>query len=153
MNTGKTRKGWIATIVAAAATVLFLTAGTAACSEADVTSENISNDADNFKIDRRIVFVNGITDEYLLVIEGKCSIDSDGTQLEVTCKIGPDEYKKHFLGLSDNVTYFVEQTVASDTDPYHYTVVFRPETIIPDIDVDTSGGSILPDPDEETDGN
>jgi hypothetical protein len=109
--------------------------------EADVASRNLSVAADQFEITRRIVFFNGITDTYLLQIDGLCSISADelDQQLEVTCKVGPDEYKKHFLGLSDNVSYFVEQTESATVDAFHYRVVFRPETIVPDIDVDTSG--------------
>lgn len=111
----------------------------AACtSEADVVSENLSKSADSFSVERRVVFVNGITDKYLLSIEGKCSIADDGNQLEVTCKVGEEEYKKHFLGLSDNVTYFVEQLEGKKEDPFHYKVIFRPESIIPDIDLQTS---------------
>ena len=86
-----------------------------------------------------MVFFNGITDTYLLTIEGYCSIqDADG-QLEVTCKVGEDTYKKHFLGLSDNVTYFIEQLEPVESDPYHYKVTFKPEVIVPDIDLRTSG--------------
>lgn len=90
---------------------------------------------------RRIVFVNGITDKYLLSIEGLCSItkDKEDNQLEVTCKTGDSEYKKHYLGISDNVTYFVEQMDGSDVDTFHYKVAFRPETLLPDIDLQTSG--------------
>ena len=111
----------------------------AACTtEADVVSENLSKSADSFSIERRVVFVNGITDKYLLSIEGKCSISDDGNQLEVTCKVGDEEYKKHFLGLSDNVTYFVEQMEGKKEDPFHYKVLFRPESIIPDVDLQTS---------------
>lgn len=90
---------------------------------------------------RRVVFVNGITDKYLLSIEGLCSItkDNEDQQLEVTCKTGEGEYKKHYLGISDNVTYFVEQMDASSVDTFHYKVAFRPETILPDIDMQTSG--------------
>lgn len=108
--------------------------------DADVASHNLSFEADQFRIDRRVVFFNGITDKYLLVLEGRCSIKSDNydEQLEVTCKIGDEEYKKHFLGLSDNVSYFVEQLETADVDTYHYKVIFKPETIIPDIDVETS---------------
>lgn len=109
-----------------------------ACSEADTTSHNLSKAADNFEVNRRIVFFNGITDTYLLTIEGLCSITDEGNQLEVTCKVGEDEYKKHFLGLSDNVSYFVEQTESAEVDPFHYRVIFRPETIVPDIDLETS---------------
>lgn len=109
----------------------------AGCSDADTVSYNISKDADYFKVDRRIVFYNGITGEYMLTIEGRCSLGNDDPagQLTVTCKTGEDEYKKHFLGLSDNVTYFVEQVDGSDVSAYHYKVVFKPTAIIPDIDI------------------
>lgn len=109
-----------------------------ACSAADTASRNISYDSDNFKVMRRVVFVNGITDKYLLSIEGLCSITKDA-QLEVTCKTGEGEFKKHYLGISDKVTYFVEQMDASSVDTFHYKVAFRPETILPDIDMQTSG--------------
>ena len=87
------------------------------------------------------MFVNGITDKYLLSIEGLCSItkDREDNQLEVTCKTGDSEYKKHYLGISDNVTYFVEQMDGSNVDTFHYKVAFRPETLLPDIDLQTSG--------------
>lgn len=123
--------------------VLFLALAlslTACSSQADVASRNVSKAADQFEIDRRVVFFNGITDTYLLTIEGRCSLgnyDKDG-QLTVTCKVAEGQYKKHFLGLSDNVSYFVEQLQPAETDVYHYRVLFRPETIIPDIDYDTS---------------
>jgi hypothetical protein len=55
--------------------------------------------------------------------------------LTVTCKTGPNAYKKHFLGLSDNVTYIVEQLEAKDVSVYHYRVIFKPSTIVPDIDI------------------
>ena len=122
-----------------ASTALFL----AACSDdATVASHNLSRAAGNFEIDRRIVFYNGITDTYMLTIEGRCSIEADGVdgQLEVTCRTGPDEFLKHFLGLSDNVTYFVEQLEAADVSVHHYRVIFRPEAIIPDIDLRMSSG-------------
>jgi hypothetical protein len=106
--------------------------------EANTVSHNLSKSADSFQVERRVIFFNGITDKYLLTIEGLCSITDEGNQLEVTCKVGESAYKKHFLGLSDNVTYFVEQTDAKYEDAYHYKVLFRPEAIIPDIDLQTS---------------
>ena len=110
----------------------------ACADDADVASRNISKAADNFEVERRIVFYNGITDEIIMVTEGQCSIFEDQgvvrAQLEVTCKTGPDEYMKHFLGLSDNVTYFVEQKVASDASVYYYRRTFKPQSVIPDID-------------------
>ena len=123
------------TIATAIAAGLLLTA--AGCTPAaDKASENLSTAADNFEVQRRIVFFNGITDKYLLTIEGRCAIKPDGGKLDVTCKIGPDEYKKHFLGLSDNVSYFVEQQESVDVSVYHTRVIFKPENIIPSIDID-----------------
>lgn len=110
--------------------------------EADTVSQNLSTDADNFKIERKIVFINGITDKYLLSIEGLCSLDATSSKkVAITCKVGDHQYKKHYLGLSDNVTYMVEQTDASYQDAYHYKVTFRPETIVPDIDLKTNNGN------------
>ena len=79
-------------------------------------------------------------EKYLLEIEGLCSIEADAEddQLEVTCKVDKDTYKKHFLGLSDNVSYFVEQMEPIEEDPYHYKVIFKPEEIIPDIEMSTN---------------
>lgn len=104
-----------------------------------IVSENLSKDADNFQILRKVVFYNGITDEYMFAMEGFCSITADNidNQLEVTCKVGEDEYEKHFLGLSDNVTYMVLQLEATDVSEYHYKFYFRPQTLIPDIEIDT----------------
>ena len=109
--------------------------------DADVASRNLSQAADMFEIQRRVVFYNGITGDYILVIEGLCSLGNADAlgELSVTCKTGDREYKKHFLGLSDNVTYFAEQVEAEQVDVYHYRVIFRPESIIPDIDLETSG--------------
>jgi len=105
--------------------------------EADVASRNLSTAADQFEVTRRIVFYNGITADYMLTIEGLCSLGNydANRQLSVTCKTGPTEYKKHFLGLSDNVTYFVEQIQANKVDVFHYRVIFKPSVIVPDIDV------------------
>ena len=103
--------------------------------DADVASENISKAADNFEVDRRIVFINSITDTTLLQIEGRCNIEDEPKQLEVTCKDDEDEYKKHFLGLSDNVTYVVEQLQPIDVSTSHYRVTFKPQALLPDIDL------------------
>jgi len=108
-----------------------------ACSEANVASENLSKSADSFEMNRRIIFYNGITGDYILEIDGFCSLgnfDENG-ELTVTCKTGPSEYKKHFLGLSDNVTYFVEQVDGANVSVDNYRVIFNPSVVIPDIDL------------------
>lgn len=126
-------------IIATLITASTLATLTGCASDAYVASNNLSTAADQFEIDRRIVFFNGITDKYLLTVEGRCSINADTVdgQLEVTCKLGPNEYKKHFLGLSDNVSYFVEQLDTADVSVYHYRVLFKPENILPEFDLET----------------
>lgn len=120
-------------IALACAACLALLAGCQ--SDADVASRNLSQAADNFEVNRRIVFYNGITGDYVLSIEGLCSKGNSDTRsmLTVTCKTGPGVYKKHFLGLSDNVTYFMEQLEPVPAGASHYVVNFKPSVILPDV--------------------
>jgi hypothetical protein len=124
-------------IVPLMAAVTLLTSCGQAASDAKVASYNLSTAADNFELNRRIVFYNGITGEYMLSIEGLCSIGKamETDAVTVTCKVGPTAYKKHFLGLSDNVTYFAEQLESSPQSTAQYRVVFKPSVIIPNIDL------------------
>ena len=105
--------------------------------DSTIVSQNLSRAADQFEIDRRVVFYNGITGEYMLVIEGRCSIEPVTGRLEVVCKVGDGQYKKHFLGISDNVTYFAEQIDGASASTIHYRVIFKPASIIPNIDLVT----------------
>jgi hypothetical protein len=104
-------------------------------SDADVASRNMSQAADNFEVARRIIFYNGVTGEYMLTIEGYCSLGNNDTKgkLSVTCKTGPLAYRKHYLGLSDNVTFFLEQLDSKNVGVNFYRVVFKPSVIIPDV--------------------
>ena len=122
-------------ILRIAALSLSLLVAAGCSSDADVASHNLSQAADNFQINRRITFFNAYTGEYMLSIEGLCSKDnsSTDTKLAIVCKTGANEYKKHFLGLSDGVSYFIEQLDAAPTNVYHYNVVFKPASIVPNI--------------------
>lgn len=110
----------------------------AGCSDADVVSRNISRKSDYFEIPRRIIFYNGITNEYMLDIEWYCSLwwgnAASPNEIRVVCKDGAG-YKKHFLWLSDNVTYIVEQIDDANVSANHYKVIFKPEAIIPSIEI------------------
>lgn len=127
-------------LTAAVAALALLTVG-ACSSDADRASRNLSTAAENFEIERRVVFINGITDEYILEITGRCSVETENSAaegaVEVTCKIGPDEYKKHYLGLSDNVTFMVEQLEPIDVSLYNYRVIFKPQNLVPSIELST----------------
>lgn len=107
-------------------------------SNATVASRNLSTAADQFQIFRRVVFYNGITDQYIFEVDGYCSLgdgSSTGSELTVTCKVGPNDYVKHFLGLSNNVTYFAEQLRPAEVSTAQYKVLFKPSVILPDIQV------------------
>ena len=116
-----------------------------ACTDAETVSYNISQAADQFKITRRIVFYNGITNDYILELTGRCSIEVDtaDNQLEVTCKQAENQFVKHYLGISDNVTYFAEQIETADVSVYHYTVRFKPQSIIPAIEIRADVGELV----------
>jgi len=73
---------------------------------------------------------------FTITAEGRCQVEH-AEKLAITCKTGENSYKKHYLGLSDNVTYFVEQLEDAEVSAYHYKVIFKPQTIVPDIDLHT----------------
>lgn len=131
----------------AAAASLVAVAFAAGCTDADIASTNLSKAADNFEINRRVVFYNGVTGGYILSIEGLCSLGNNDPagKLTVTCKDGPKSFKKHFLGLSDNVTFFAEQIEGADVSTYHYRVVFKPQAILSDWDVRLDGEELTTD--------
>lgn len=58
-------------------------------------------------------------------------------------KLGAAAFRKHFLGLSDNVTYFSEQLADSDVSTFHYRVQFQPQSLIPDVDFRGSTDELL----------
>lgn len=117
------------------ALVLFSIFASGCGDDAYIASRNLSKAADNFEIARRVVFYNGITGEYILSVQGLCSVNDRGGSVSFTCKDDNGKYVKHMLGLSDNVTYFSEQLSAHDVSVYHYRITFKPDAIVPDINV------------------
>ena len=123
--------------LAVGAVALGMLAGCDMSPAADIAARNISAAADNFEIHRRVVFYNGITGQYILVIEGLCSLGNNdtGLRMSVTCKTGPSSYKRHFLGLSQNVTFFAEQLDSATASQYRYRVMFNPLAAVPSIEI------------------
>lgn len=113
------------------------------CTSADTVSTNISRESDEFKVKRRITFVNLRTGDYLFTMTGKCSVQGGSSslngELEVVCRIGEDKYQKHMLYLAKETTYVVEQLEDVDVSRYDYEFVFRPEAIIP-VEIKTQVG-------------
>lgn len=110
---------------------------TACDTEADRVSYNLSQEADNFNDIRQITVINCIQGEVLFQMTGKMSIKADvsDNQLEIIVEDENGEYKKHFIGLSDNVTYVIEDITAGDVSQYRYTLNFNPNMWIP-VEVD-----------------
>lgn len=125
-------------IIALGLAILVLGACT---SDADRASRNLSTAAEQFEVQRHIVGLNGITDEVLFEVEGRCSIEAGDTgvegTLEVVCKHGPDDLRKHFVGLSDNVTFVATQLEGIDADEYRTRIIIKPENIVPNFDLVT----------------
>lgn len=114
----------------------------AACnSQADTAADNISKEAEKFHVQRRIVGVNGITDKVEFVVEGKCSIEGGGlgglSALVVTCKHGPHDYRKHYIGMSDNMFFISTQLKGISVSEYRTKIILKPQGIIPDLDLVT----------------
>lgn len=124
-------------VMALALVALFATAGCGLLvSDASVARHNLEVEEQNFNVVRRVVFYNGITDAYILVLEGRIAVtvDDDG-DLVVTVKTENGTYLKHYLGLSDNVTYFSEALAPNAVSDGRYKVIFKPSAIVPTVDI------------------
>ena len=108
------------------------------CTQADRVSHNLSKEADNFNVVRQLTVINCIEGDVLFQMTGKMSIKADvaDNQLEVIVENENGLYKKHFIGLSDNVTYVVEDLDITNVSKYRYTLNYNPKMWIP-IDVKT----------------
>ena len=103
------------------------------CTEADRVNENITQEAENFNVYRRVTVLNCIKGDTLFEIEGRMNITADtkDNQLEIIVEVSDGKYKKHFIGLSDNVTYTVEDISGSEVSKYHYEINYNPNMWIP----------------------
>ena len=101
-----------------------------ACSEADKVNTNLSKQADYFECERKITVYNARTDTIILEAEGYMSVSNNSaSELVVTCKVGPNEYKKNYIYLNDYTLYVVEDITGTHTDPYHYQLYFHTEVL------------------------
>ena len=107
-------------------------------SEAEKVSYNLSQQADNFNVVRQLTVINCIEGDVLFQMTGKMSITADiaDNQLEVIVEDEDGSYKKHFIGLSDNVTYVLEDLGETNVSKYKYTLNYNPKMWIP-VDVQT----------------
>ena len=110
--------------------------GMAGCSTAHTVNHNLSKDANEFNIYRRITVTNARTDTVMLQAEGYMALGNNSSnELVVTIKTGDDQYYKDYIYLNDWTCYVMEQTEPKGIDKYHYELVFYPERLIPDIEI------------------
>ena len=96
------------------------------CTEAEKVNHNISKQADYFETERKITVYNARTDKVILEAEGFMSISNNSArELVITCKTGPNTYKKNYVYLNDYTLYAVEDITGTHTDPYHYKMYFH----------------------------
>lgn len=96
-------------------------------------NQNITQQAQNFNVYRRVTVINCIKGDTLFTMEGLMNIEADtkDKQLEIIVETDKGKYKKHFIGLSDNVTYTVEDISGSQVSKYHYEINYNPKMWIP----------------------
>lgn len=120
---------------------LLLTGGAAGCaSDADTAAENLSTKAEKFEVQRKITIVNTRSDKVVFEVTGRCSIEFESKErVMAMCKHGDDDFRKHYAVTGDTGMAMIEQLGPIDVDEYHTQIVIKPETIIPDFDLETSG--------------
>jgi len=103
------------------------------CRQADIVRRNLSQEADAFNSYRCITVINCLQGYVLFQMKGKCSIVADTVdkQLEIIVEEDRGVYKKHIIGLSDNVTYVIEDITGNDVDNYNYELNFNPKMWLP----------------------
>lgn len=120
--------------------------GLSACQDdASVASRNLSRAADNFEILQNIVVYNTWTDTEVVVITGLCSIGPRWGNLVVICKEGPALYKRHYLGRSDNLSFFAVQLESVNVSTFHTRIAWKPQGFIPNIDLRVSADELSSD--------
>ena len=99
--------------------------------EADKVTRNLSLQADNFNVTRRVTVYNCRTDKILLEVVGNLSVQESGGDVDLIIEVAPGQYKKHFVRLNDWTMYVVEDVSGAFADKYHYTINFLPDSIMP----------------------
>lgn len=120
----------IATVAVAATLAL-----SGCASDADRASRNIATAAEQFEVQRTIVGINGISGDIIFFAEGRCSFESTIGRVDVTCKYGPDEFRKHVFITGDQDSVVITQEEAIDVSTYHTRIILKPQNLLPEFDL------------------
>lgn len=126
----------ITTVGLAAVIATFMLTAAGCTSDADKASENISTAAEAFEVQRTLVATNGITGEVMLYAEGRCSFEYPSkSRVDITCKYGPEDYRRHTYIKGDQDQVVISQEVGIDVSEYHTRIIIKPQNIIPEFDI------------------
>ena len=102
----------------------------AGCRESDRVSHNISQEADNFNVTRKITVINVRDDKVLYELIGNFAMTNEGNnELSVISEVAEGQYKKDFIYLSEWTTYIVQDVSGAYVDQYHYEVNILPQMV------------------------
>ena len=103
------------------------------CSEAKRISSNLSQESDNFNVVRKVTVIDAITNDIMFQMSGRMSIkaDTNDKQLEIVVENAKNKYQKHIIGLSDNVSYVVEDVDVPNVSKYKYEINYNPKMWVP----------------------
>ena len=108
--------------------ILLISFSAVGCTEADQVSHNISQEANNFNVTRKLTVLNARTDTILLELTGTFALkNNDSNELEVIIETAEGKYQKDYVYLNDYTMYVVEDISGSDVDKYHYEINFLPQ--------------------------
>lgn len=105
-------------------------------SDADTADENIKKAAEQFEVQRTVVGINGITGDTIFYAEGRCSFEQSGRRFDLTCRYGPDQYRKHVFIMGDQDSVSVTQEEPIDVSVYKTRIILKPESLLPEFDLE-----------------
>lgn len=102
--------------------------GLCGCTEANRVNANITQQADNFNVTRRLEVINARTDTPLFELIGNFSLSNNSdNELVITVELENHTYKKHYVYLNEYTMYVVEDLSGSNVSPYHYEINVLPQ--------------------------
>lgn len=100
--------------------------------QSDEVSYNVSQEADNFNVIRRVAVINVRTDKIEFEVIGRISVDTDDSdKLVILVETEKGVYKKHLVNMTEWNMYVVEDLEGAEVNQYKYEVNYMPESIIP----------------------
>lgn len=134
-----TVKRLIAIVIALSLGVVFAACG----NNASTVDKNLKQEANKFNLVRSITVTNGITGQVIYYIQGRCAFFDYGRRVDVICREGADystnAFRKITVKLGDQDDAVVAQLKAVNVSQYRTKIIFRPKSIVPDLDLVTAG--------------